>query len=138
MFDETMEKDRALKDVAIKFAGQKVKGLLVREDFIVMCNKTAAITLAILQASAGGEVAVVSQGLTAEDMSKGCPWYGTSHTSFIERGTKSKAFYCNVCKKPFNANEVLPNGGMVGVFGGGFGPAASATTGTSGRRMFGQ
>ena len=110
MFEATLEEDRALKDIAIAYAGTKAKQLLGREDFVTMFKESVDIGFEIFQASVNGGVVKTSDsttGVSAADKAKGCPWSGSSHASFIETG-RVKAYFCTSCKKQFDQDDFRP------------------------------
>ena len=65
MYEETMEKDRTLKDVAVKTAGDHVKELVNREEFVDLCKANGEVDFDILKASLTPSL-------------KPCPWHSTT------------------------------------------------------------
>lgn len=88
MFESTLEKDRMLKDVAIRYAAKKAATLRNRGEFMTMCKQNAEICFDILSASLPLHIP------------RGCPWYGKCHDGFIIAG-KTKEFMCkaNNCNR---------------------------------------
>jgi len=65
LYEETMENDTLLKDVAIKLAGEHAKELLDRREFVALCEENGTIAVEVLR-----------RAIAALEFSKpNCPWH---------------------------------------------------------------
>jgi hypothetical protein len=53
IYEETLESDRLLKDVAVNMAGQHMKKLVDREEFVDLCKNNGVIAFDVMMASLG-------------------------------------------------------------------------------------
>jgi hypothetical protein len=82
LYDETLETDRLMKDIAIKTAGQNAKVLVDRGEFANLLKSNGEIAFDILKSS---------MGVSMED----CPWGGVEHASWVSR--QGSGYYCSSC-----------------------------------------
>ena len=69
LYEETMENDTLLKEVAIKVAGDNAKQLLDREEFVALCEENGTIAVEVLRRT-----------ITAVENSKpNCPWHHSTN-----------------------------------------------------------
>ncbi|PVH79551.1 hypothetical protein DL98DRAFT_216253 [Cadophora sp. DSE1049] len=94
LYEETMENDRLLKDVVIKTAGEHVKDLCDRGEFVTLCKEKGEIAFDVLKAS-----------LTAEPSVTACPFClqltNVSHSPPSQYQYYGR-FYCSCCGRHFN------------------------------------
>lgn len=103
IFENTVDEDRQLKDVAIDCAAIHAKKLLNRKDFVALFTDKPEIGFEIFKRSLD-EMKVESQG---------CPWYGPLHSGeYIEKQTKGpkrvpkKEWWCCLCRKEFDEKDL--------------------------------
>lgn len=103
MFEETLPEDRLLKDVAVRFAGQKAKLLLDRGDFVILCKENSEISYEVMRATVDctKENANCTKVTVVTSEGKGCPWFGLHHKASIAAG-RNKKYWCTQCKKAFD------------------------------------
>lgn len=91
LYEETMETDRLLKDIAIETAGKHVRDLCGRDDFVALCKESGDIAFDILRAS-----------LPVEPPVKACTdCYRTTHVHYLGR-IRRWQFHCTRCNEYFN------------------------------------
>ncbi|KAK0117806.1 hypothetical protein ONS95_012131 [Cadophora gregata] len=88
LYEESMENDRSLKDVAIHTAGDHAKELCDRGEFATLCRENGEIAFDILKAS-----------LTADPLVKTCPFRHQSN--YVQHHCRGLT-YCQSCGNYFN------------------------------------
>ncbi|TVY58984.1 hypothetical protein LCER1_G001220 [Lachnellula cervina] len=103
LFDQTMENDRMLKDVAIEFAGGKAQELMERQDFVSMIKENGNIGAEIFKASlaALSKVRAASAPM-AQLPNPACVSCGSSALVSPARNTTANViWWCQSCRIRF-------------------------------------
>lgn len=87
LYDETLESDRLMKDIAVKTAGQNIKTLVDRGEFATLLKSNGEIAFDILKSSLGNSL-------------KDCPWGGVAHADWVSRS--GSEYNCSHCDHNYN------------------------------------
>ncbi|KAL2062702.1 hypothetical protein VTL71DRAFT_5774 [Oculimacula yallundae] len=114
LYKETSEDDRLLKEIAVKVAGQHVKELCDRGDFVALCKANGEIGFDVLNASIMAkadliasmmaQAALTDSKAAAANALKVCPWcYEEGIVGHYPEGRGHKfTFFCHACSAQFN------------------------------------
>ncbi|TVY90574.1 hypothetical protein LAWI1_G002952 [Lachnellula willkommii] len=97
LYEETLESDRVLKDVAVKTAGKHVNDLVDRGEFAALCKVNGELGFDILKAS------LTAKTLPAKNCGPSTPSCPTCQRNFFVKtvGFEGDGFYCKACDDAF-------------------------------------